>query len=128
MRNLYLVIICILVFSCGHKKTPQGAKIEFENTECNVGKIKRGEKANCIFIIKNSGDSTLIFYNIIPNCDCTSLSNKNIEVPADKTDTLKFVLNTEGKELGVLESEIRIITNTIPDLHRLKIIAEIEKK
>ena len=58
--------------------------------------------------------------------DCTSLTNKNVEITAGKTDTLKFVLDTYGKDLGKFESEIRIITNTIPDFHKLKISAEIE--
>jgi hypothetical protein len=39
---------------------------------------------------------------------------------------LKFVLDTSGKESGKFESEIRIITNTIPDWYVLKITAEIE--
>jgi hypothetical protein len=127
MRNIYiLVITSILVFSCGQKKQPQGAKIEFENTEFNIGKIKQGEAAECYFVVRNTGDSTLVFNQIIPSCDCTSLTNKNAEIPAGKTDTLKFVLDTHGKELGKFESDIRIVTNTIPDWHKLKISAEIE--
>jgi len=127
MKKAYiLLIISVLAFSCGQKKQPQGAKIEFENTEFNIGKIKQGETAECYFVVQNTGDSTLVFNRIIPNCDCTSLTNKNAEVPAGKTDTLKFVLDTYGKELGKFESDIRIITNTIPDFHKLVIKAEIE--
>ena len=77
-------------------------------------------------MVKNTGDSTLVFNQIIPNCDCTSLSNANIEIPAGKTDTLKFVLETYGKDSGTFESEIRLVTNTIPDWHKLKITEEIE--
>jgi hypothetical protein len=40
--------------------------------------------------------------------------------------TLKFVLDTSEKPLGEFESDIRIITNTKPDLHKLKIKAEID--
>ena len=127
MKKAYiLLIISILVFACEQKKQPQGAKIEFENTEFNIGKIKLGETAECYFVVKNTGDSVLIFNQIIPSCDCTALTNKNAEVPAGKTDTLKFVLDTYGKELGKFESDIRIITNTIPDFHKLVIKAEIE--
>ena len=121
-----LIIISLLALSCEQKKQPQGAKVEFESTEFNIGKIKQGETAECCFVVKNTGDTMLVFKQIIPNCDCTSLTNKNVEIPAGKTDTLKFVLNTEGKDLGKFESEIRIVTNTIPDWHKLKIIAEIE--
>ena len=127
MKKVYILfIISILAFSCGQKKQPQGAKIEFENTEFNIGKIKQGETAECYFVVKNTGDSTLVFKQVIPNCDCTSLANKNSEISAGKTDTLKFVLDTYGKESGEFESDIRIITNTIPDFHKLKITAEIE--
>lgn len=77
-------------------------------------------------MIKNVGDSTLVFNQIIPNCDCTSLTNKNIEIFAGQIDTLRFVVNTNNKDLGKFESEIRIVTNTIPDWHKLTIIAEIE--
>jgi hypothetical protein len=77
-------------------------------------------------MVKNTGDSTLIFSNIIPECGCTSLQNQNDSISAGATDTLKFVIDTREKELGVFESEIRIITNTKPDLHKLKIKAEIE--
>ena len=127
MKKVYiLLIISILVFACGQKKQPQGAKIEFENTEFNIGKIRQGEIAECYFVVKNTGDNTLVLNQIIPSCDCTSLTNKNAEIPAGKTDTLKFVLDTYGKELGKFESDIRIITNTIPDFHKLKITAEIE--
>jgi len=127
MQKVYiLLIVSILAFSCGQKKQPQGAKIEFENTEFNIGKIKEGETAECYFVVKNTGDSTLVFNQIIPDCDCASLTNNNAEIPEGKTDTLKFVLDTYGKELGEFVSEIRIITNTIPDFHKLKITAEIE--
>jgi len=127
MKKVYiLIIISILTFSCGQKKQPQGAKIEFENTEFNIGKIKQGETAECYFVVRNTGDSTLVFNQILPNCDCTSLTNSSVEIPAGKTDTLKFVLDTYGKGLGGFESDIRIITNTIPDWHKLKITAEIE--
>ena len=127
MKKVYiLIIISILALSCGQKKQPQGAKIEFGNTEFNIGKIKQGEIAECYFVVKNTGDSTLVFNQIIPNCDCTSLATKNAEISAGETDTLKFVLDTYGKELGIFESEIRIVTNTTPDWHKLKISAEIE--
>jgi len=127
MKKVYILfVISILVFSCGQNKQPQGAKIEFENTEFNIGKIKQGEPAECYFVVKNTGDTTLVFQQIIPNCDCTSLTNINVEILAGKTDTLKFVLDTYGKELGKFESEIRITTNTRPDFHKLKITAEIE--
>ena len=127
MKALYiLLIISVLVFSSGQKKPSQGAKIEFENTEFNIEKIKQGETVECYFIVKNSGDSTLIFNQIIPDCDCTSLMKKNAETAASKIDTLKFILDTYGKELGKFESNILIITNTIPDFHKLKITAQIQ--
>lgn len=127
MKKVYiLILISVLTFSCGQKKQPQGAKIEFENTEFNIGKIKQGETAECYFVVKNTGDSTLVFNQIMPNCDCTSLTNNHTEIPAGKIDTLKFVLDTNGKALGKFESDIRIVTNTIPDWHKLSITAEIE--
>ena len=127
MKKIYILfIISTITLSCGQKKQLQGAKIEFENTEFNIGKVKQGEAAECYFVVKNTGDSTLVFNQIIPNCDCTSQTNKNAEISAGETDTLKFVLDTHGKEIGGYVGEIRIITNTIPDFHKLKIIAEIE--
>jgi len=127
MKKIYILfIITILVISCGQKKKPQGAKVEFENTEFNIGKIQQGEPAECYFVVWNTGDSTLVFTQILPECNCTSLSNTNVEIPAGKTDTLKFVIDTHGKEPGRFESEIRLVTNTIPDWHKLKITAEIE--
>ena len=127
MTKAYIFfILSALVFSCGHKKQPHGAKIEFEKTEFNIGKIKQGETAECYFVVKNTGDSTLVFDKIIPNCDCTSLTNNSYEIQAGKTDTFRFFLDTSGKDLGKFESDIRIITNSIPDWHKLIIIAEIE--
>jgi len=127
MKKAYILfIISVLILSCGQKQQLQGAKIEFENTEFNIGKIKQGETAECYFVAKNTGDNILIFKQIIPNCDCASLTNNNAEIPVGKTDTLKFVLDTYDKALGKFESDIIIITNTIPDFYRLKITAEIE--
>jgi hypothetical protein len=125
-KTCILLIISSLIFSCSHKKQTQGAKIVFENTEFNIGKIKRGEIAECYFVITNTGDSTLVFNQIIPNCDCTSLTNKNAEISPGKTDTLKFVFDSSDKDVGKFESYICIITNTIPDWHKLHINAEIE--
>jgi len=127
MKKVYILfIISVLTFSCGEKKKQQGAKIEFGNTIFNVGKISQGETAECYFVVRNTGDSLLIINQIIPNCDCTSLTDKNAEIPAGKTDTLKFVFDTRGKETGEFVSEIRVVTNTIPDWHKLTIAAEIE--
>ena len=127
MKKIYILfIISIILFSCGQKRQSRGAKIEFENTEFNIGKVKQGETAECYFVVKNSGDSTLVFNQIIPNCNCTSMTSKNAEIFAGESDTLKFVLDTHGKEIGRYVGEIRIITNTIPDFHKLKITAEIE--
>jgi len=127
MKNIYvLFILSIVLFACEQKKQAQGAKIEFENTEFCIGKINQGERFECFFIVRNTGDSTLIFTHIIPNCECTSQSSNKTEISAGESDTLKFIIDTYGKELGIFKSEIRIITNTIPDWHVLKITAEIE--
>ncbi|MDR2980121.1 MAG: DUF1573 domain-containing protein [Bacteroidales bacterium] len=127
MKKAYILFVAsILIFSCGRKNQSQSAVIEFENTEFNIGKIRQGETSECYFVAKNTGGSTLVFDQIIPNCDCTLLTNNNIEIPAGKTDTLRFIMDTEGKDLGKFESDILIITNTIPDFHKLRIIAEIE--
>jgi len=86
-----LIVISILMFSCGQKKQPQGAKIEFENTEFSIGKIKQGETAECYFVARNTGDSALVFKQIIPSCDCASLTNANAEIPAGKTAPAELI-------------------------------------
>jgi len=127
MNKVYILLtFSILMLSCVQNKTPHGAKIEFESKEYNIGKIKRGTIAQCYFVVKNTGDSTLVFNNVIVSCECTSLSNEKIEIPAGKSDSLKFIFDTNGKELGTFESVIRVITNTVPDFHKLKITAQIE--
>ena len=86
-----LIIISLLALSCGQKKQPQGAKIEFESTEFNIGKIKQGETAECCFVVKNTGDTMLVFKQIIPNCDCTSLTQNGASLAKRKCACLKKV-------------------------------------
>ncbi|MDR1846573.1 MAG: DUF1573 domain-containing protein [Bacteroidales bacterium] len=83
---------------------------------------------NGFFVIKNVGNSTIMYKEVFTECRCTNLNiEKGDSIMAGKQDTIYFELNTEGMESGEsIKKTIRIVTNTTPELHRFFIFGKIK--
>lgn len=109
------------------KETLKLTNIKIINDKYNFGVLKPDTTVNGYFVVKNVGEEVLIYQNVITDCGCTTIKNKKDSVAKGGTDTIFFELSTHGmKKNTVIQKNVRIITNTIPDLYRFFVLGEIK--
>ncbi len=86
------------------------AKIEFENTSFDFGKLKQGEKVEHEYSFTNKGKSDLFIRKVRASCGCTAIiTDKKVISPGEKS-TIKTTFNSSGK-MGNQNKTITVITN-----------------
>jgi hypothetical protein len=109
------------------KETLKLTNIKIINDKCNLGVLKPDTTVKGYFVVTNVGEEVLIYQDIITDCGCTTIKNKKDSVKQGETDTIFFELSTHGmKKNTIIQKDVRIITNTIPDLNRFLVLGEIK--
>jgi len=104
-----------------------GAKIQFENTIHDFGKIKEGSVVDYTFKYKNIGSSFLEISHVRTSCGCTAaiLSGKSLK--PNEEGTLKVEFDSSNRE-GVVTRTITLTSNDASEPQKvLTIVAFIEK-
>lgn len=131
-KNVIILIIMLSFMGCSKrqeslKETLKLTNIKIINDKYNFGVLKPDTTVNGYFVVKNVGEEVLIYQNVITDCGCTTIKNKKDSVAKGGTDTIFFELSTHGmKKNTVIQKNVRIITNTIPDLYRFFVLGEIK--
>ncbi len=95
-------------------------KIEFETDFHDFGTIKQGEKVEYSFPFINSGKADLLILQASGSCGCTIPEYSKEPIKSKEKGYLKVLFDSKGKE-GIVEKEVNILTNGIPNQHKLKI-------
>ncbi len=104
-------------------KSPQGGgqsfgywdtvpQVEIHGNNVNLGEVKKGEKREMNFIIKNTGESDLLI-EIVTTCHCTSLKWPEEPIAPGETGTINAIYDSGMKnELREYREVINIISNS----------------
>jgi hypothetical protein len=92
------------------------SNIEFDKKEFDVGKVYEGttKKVAAVFTIKNSGDSTLIFTEVLPGCGCTAVKFDSAISPGSSS-RLTAEIDIAGFRSGLLSKAVTVVSNAPND-------------
>lgn len=106
------------------KDTINVAKIVFEKTTHDYGKIAHGSDGTCSFSFKNTGKLPLVLSNVASSCGCTVPSwTKEPVLPGEKGE-IKVKYNTNN--VGVISKAITVTSNALTPSVILKIAGEVK--
>lgn len=96
----------------------------FEEMVYDFGKITQGEKVVHAFQFSNNGKKDLIISSASASCGCTVAQPPKEPIPAGGSGKIDVTFNSEGKS-GVVNKNITVLTNCVPNTKILTIKAEI---
>lgn len=101
------------------------AKIEFEKSEFDTGKISQGDVFTFTYPFKNVGDAPLIISSVTGSCGCTVMRNypKGKIMPGEGGEIV--VEFDSDNKWGEQTIPINVATNSMPSLTQLVIKTEI---
>lgn len=98
-------------FSKLSKKEIANAPVaSFDKKEINFGDINKGGKANCDFVLTNTGKSTLFVRKTKASCGCTAVTMGENAIEPGKSTTIRATFDSTGKD-GRQYKSITVITN-----------------
>lgn len=100
------------------------AIIEFDKTECHIGKVIEGEKVGCQFSFRNKGTADLIIQNASASCGCTVPRWSRVPIKPGETGSLEVIFDSSGR-MGVQKKTVTVYSNTAERISNLTIITEI---
>jgi len=96
--------------------------ISVDDPEANFGKIKQKEKFEHVFVVTNTGKSTLLIRKIKTSCGCTAVQPEKKQIEPGESIDIKTIFNSAGKR-GNQSKNVTIITN---DPNRSNLILRIK--
>jgi hypothetical protein len=84
--------------------------VSFNEETHEFGDIQEGDKAECVFTLKNTGKRDLVIRNVKTSCGCTAVTPEKKVVASNESVPLKVVFNSKGKR-GRQNKAITVITN-----------------
>lgn len=114
----------LLIFMIASQAFAQESKavISFEKLTHDFGTIKEVDgPVTCTFKFKNTGTGTLVIYQAIASCGCTSPTYPKEPIKPGSEGEIKVTYNGAGKMPGKFDKVITLRTNTKEEIVRLKI-------
>ncbi|HBJ76643.1 MAG TPA: hypothetical protein DDY68_02015 [Porphyromonadaceae bacterium] len=108
MKRLLIIVIVFLCFPYAECQN-----IAFEETEYNFKTFNEDEgEVSHTFTFKNTGEKTLILYDVVVSCGCTTPEWNQQPVPPNGTGTIKVTYNPT-RRIGVFTKSIRVKSNAL---------------
>jgi len=85
-------------------------RIIVENDRFNFGQMKKGEKLEFTFVLKNEGNNDLLIRKLKPSCGCTAIKPEKMVLKKGESSNIKIIFNTTGLK-GAQHKTITVITN-----------------
>lgn len=101
------------------------ARILFEETNFEFGKIKQGEVIAHTFNFKNDSDEPLLVSNASASCGCTVPVWPKDAIKPGESGKIEVQFNSTGKS-GVQNKTVVITANTLPNTTTLVLKGEVE--
>lgn len=129
MKKIFLVFTMIFgmaLINQGNNFEQGGdayAKIEFEKTVHDYGKIKKGGDGHCVFKYTNKGNDVLFLTRVAKSCGCTTPEFSQEPLMPGQTAEIKVGYDTNI--LGAFDKKITVFSNAINNSVILTIKGEI---
>lgn len=101
------------------------ARILFEESTYEFGKIKQGDVVKHTFNFKNDSDEPLVVSNAAASCGCTVPAWPKEAIKPGENGKIEVVFNSTGKS-GMQNKTIIITANTLPNTTTLVLKGEVE--
>lgn len=142
MKYLHLFFVLLLLVGCARKgdnhlstdlvnnpksaQTPSDklAKIQFDKTEYDFGKILQGEVVSYTFHFTNVGNVPLIITSVDKSCGCTATEYPQTPIDPGQRGDIKITYDSKGHH-GFQSKGLVVNANTIPSQNTIRIKAEV---
>jgi hypothetical protein len=108
----------------GLNDSNQLAKIQFDESSFDFGKVVTGEKVTHVYKFKNIGSSPLIINHASANCGCTVPEFPKEPILPGENEVIKVIFDTQGRK-GFQIKKINIFANTYPSQNILELKGQI---
>ena len=105
----------------------QYAAIQFDSAEHDFGKVTEGDKPEYDFRFSNTSNVTLVLSDVHATCGCTTPYWPKTPVAPGKSDVIKVMYNSEGRN-GIFHKGVLITANTYPPQTLISIKGEVISK
>ena len=80
----------------------------------DIGNIKKGQKVEIVYRIKNNGDKPLIIESVNPGCGCTVAGKPEKPILPGKEDKIVASYDTQSQSVGSFHKQVTVRANTKP--------------
>lgn len=125
-KDILLTIKCNIIEPVV-KENKSGARIYFEETQHDFGKVKEGTKVEYTFKFENKGTEPLVVKDVKTSCGCTAAVVSSNTLKPGEVGSLKVGFDTKGR-VGRNSKSVTIVSNDDKEPNRvLMIYAEVQK-
>lgn len=116
MKRITL-ILSFIIFSTqiaylqANQQQKAAAKITFEKTTHDFGKIKKGKTATVDFNYKNDGNDMLFISRINKACGCTEPEFSQEPIAPGQSGKIKIGYNTTTQAVGTFSKTVTVFSN-----------------
>lgn len=107
-------------------EVPSKAKMEFESTTVDYGKIEYNAEPLRLIKFTNTGTEPLVIKNAKGSCGCTVPTWPKEPIAPGQSSTIEVRYDT--KRTGRISKSITITTNEVENTHHIQVIGEIGPK
>lgn len=127
IKHLLLLTFLAALYACngGNKKSIKAPIATFVKDTFDFATIKKGDTANIIFTIQNTGTEYVVIKNSSVGCGCTKVNSLKNRIAPGEVGDLTLTYDSKNDTGKVLKTVV-IETNTTPKLHVLYIKGVVE--
>lgn len=121
----YLDYVRVKVDVNGDIDTTQIGSILFEEPTFDFGDIELGSVKTHTFTFKSMGPKPLVIISAESSCGCTVPSFDKKPILPGNTGIINIKFDTNNRSVGQTEKTVIVKSNTLPNIHKLKIKANV---
>ena len=130
-KLFYLIsVISVILYGCSENKPLEvgvGEKTTMEiDSVFNAGTVVKGEIIHATFKVRNTGDYPLVFGEVNASCGCTVPVKPQKPIQPGETSQITAEVNTANLTSKEIIKSVTTMSNTVPNIHILKIKAKIK--
>jgi len=119
MKTINHLFISIILLFLSTVSAQNSGQLKFDRETCDYGKLKPGEKAECVFVFENSGDKDIQIKSVKSNSKHIKLKLSDSLIQKGETEKLTVTYKSESE--GPIRKTITLFTDATPQLYTLSV-------